>query len=834
MQKGWAFVWSSRGAPGGLTLLALALIGIWVIFSRPLDLDTVDKLMEARAYTFYSDRAPLPESIEVPVCAGRVPGHAPTPDEVVAVAGASRPSSQQLIDCGKADLALTRLGSQTGPTWGSARNMIDAIVAQEDRNYWTRRHTSLLDLGAAVLANLVGRGGSTLPMQVIKNLEFREANAVTVDEDGEIKRESGLSKAYRNVYARVHVEELQEHVRKRLTSEANGRAPSSQRLKTAILDLYLQTAYASRTDECAFDKGRLGDTLRNEPDCIDQLGAGRLARLAYGKRLDQLTIAEAATVAVELRGSAPILGRSNRDTRSCDLPPLQGRRNRCAAARLVRIMANDPLEVDFESVWAHVIQRKPMALVPSQRPDGMKDVALITSAQKGEAVEELDSLAFCGRRYNPAEAAAKAHGIAARRIWCDVNQQGAARSAELDRRLAVWLRPIVDPRVTGSDVAVFTTIDPVAQRAAAAALAQAAEQASTGGGVQLPLSVAALVTLDANGEVKAFVVSRGPTTSAGPPGSTIKPFIYATYLNTIHAGSGAPGARAAFEARTWANDCRGVGWPRANAPGDWPGASGRCTPTAPGDWAWLPDNAGGGGNFFGDCNSEGSFPRGSLHEALCRSQNTVAAEVAMTVGRPAIADRLNLLGLPFPDTNWNMAIIGEGESHIAPLDLASAYSVFLNDGERSPWRAVRAVATPRRGAEIWTVPDRAPVFAPAVAGLVGEALSDVVHSRHGTARSAELPSTVAGKTGTVEGDGVGKPRDIWFAGYEDGARREVTVVWLSYQYIAPPPKKGDKRKPVISKETKRAMKQKALQLSGARAAQVYKTYLDARTQEARP
>jgi membrane peptidoglycan carboxypeptidase len=827
----------SQGAIAAATsIIGVLMIGWGVFFLKPLDLSLVDGLMDAPAYTFYSDlTAPRPGAAAPNACASRVPGAPPSPDAVIGATGASRPDAFDMIACAEADLAATRLHGAPGKPWGTSRNVIDALVAQEDRGFWTRRGVDFRELAAAAVANVVsGRGASNLSMQIIKNLYKSDREPTW----------------YRSLYERTHQAELEAHLRERLARRF-GVSPgevSREDMQASILSLYLQAASRDTPDPdssaaqhpCGVDSASLARL-----DCVELFGVARQARRFYGKRLDQLTIAEAASIVAGLRGGRYRIDAPEDDrTESC--AELRGElkrgspriwrdtggvfNNRCMAERVIMVMANDPEILKQEDWFTRTFfPRKPLYIPLDQLPDEMTadHAPFITPAQESDSMAELKHLAHCGGD-NRADL-----DINGRRRWCDVaDDRGAVKN--LTTHFIDWLKTQVPvPRQGHANLAVYTTLDPDAQRAAVGALAAARSAAAANPAGPPPPTLMALVTVNAEGEVKALT---GPAAAGagGLPGSTIKPFVIATYLQGVLDQEGAEAAELAFEAPVWANDCSGIpapyvpgiGWPKANGDG--------CSkPRAGQALAWLPDNAAEQGErgFLGGCNGTGSSVRGSLHEALCRSLNTVTAEVAIALTRDPIAGSMDRLGVRFfdekrraghfPEVGWSQSVIGEGGGTILPLDLAGAYTIFLNEGRRAAPRGVREsfeVAqggdAPPVGIDIAKPAERA-VFAPEVVRLVDRALTDVVASRHGTASALNLEAFgVAGKTGTVEGDGVTKPRDIWFAGYHRGDHPEVTVVWLSYYY----PRK-DGLPPNVGK---------IKSLYGRDVASIYKAYLEAR------
>ena len=162
----------------------------------------------------------------------------------------------------------------------------------------------------------------------------------------------------------------------------------------------------------------------------------------------------------------------------------------------------------------------------------------------------------------------------------------------------------------------------------------------------------------------------------------------------------------------------------------------------------------------------------SMHDVMMRtglvkSLNVVTVDVAMRVGLPRIAAFAEKLGLQKPQPYPALAL---GTTETTPLDIAAAYTAFVNEGARVEPRLI-ARATDSSGAEIIGGNARSQqVMKPTTAYLITDMLSDVID--HGTARAARgaVPRTaIAGKTGTS--------RDGWFVGYTPNM---VCAVWIGF------------------------------------------------------
>jgi penicillin-binding protein 1A len=188
-----------------------------------------------------------------------------------------------------------------------------------------------------------------------------------------------------------------------------------------------------------------------------------------------------------------------------------------------------------------------------------------------------------------------------------------------------------------------------------------------------------------------------------------------------------------------------------------------------------------GGNQCVVSNVEsGSYGSVSLREATHASVNTVYAQLVMRVGVKDTAEMANRLGLTSIDptgvradgANWGPSLtLGAAES--APLDMAAAFSVFANHGNRLPATPVVKITdadgnviednTERKGKQ---------VLSPEVADNVTDVLKGVVSGGTGNAANIGRPGATAGKTGTSENFG-----DAWFVGYTPALS---TAVWMGY------------------------------------------------------
>jgi penicillin-binding protein 1B len=284
---------------------------------------------------------------------------------------------------------------------------------------------------------------------------------------------------------------------------------------------------------------------------------------------------------------------------------------------------------------------------------------------------------------------------------------------------------------------VYTTIDldlqQLAEQAVARQLAQL-ERVYKEGDAR---PQAALVALDPEtGHVLAMVGGQNyaasqlnrATDARRQPGSVFKPFVYAAALES-----------GISPARTFADAPRAFKFDRYSP-------------------AYRPANYGGGY----------SMRDVTMRDALTNSLNVVTVDLAMQAGLPRVAALAESFGLAKAEAYPSLAL---GTTEATPLEIASAYTAFVNGGARVRPSSVTRAAD-GDGVRLFEefLPSTAQVVNPATAYMITDMLTNVVEE--GTARAARgmsKVSAVAGKTGTS--------RDGWFVGYTP---RLVCVVWVGF------------------------------------------------------
>jgi penicillin-binding protein 1A len=298
---------------------------------------------------------------------------------------------------------------------------------------------------------------------------------------------------------------------------------------------------------------------------------------------------------------------------------------------------------------------------------------------------------------------------------------------------------------------VYTSLDPVLQRAANQALVAGIEEVEALPGYRHTKFASrqkgsadylqgALVAIDPfTGDVRALVGGRDYRESSfdrvidglRQPGSAFKPIVYAAAIaDSLTANAIIPDTAIAI-----------------------PLDRGRV---------YRPDNS--DNQFLGPI---------TMREALAKSRNVVAVQLAERVGMDTIVRWARRFGIDAPVAPYPSSAIGA--SALQPLDLVGAYTVFANLGAHVDPRFIYRIED-RGGNAVFTNPAAAPraVIDPKVAFIVRDMMREVVERGTATSVRRYLPATipVAGKTGTTNDNS-----DVWFVGMTPEI---VAGVWLGF------------------------------------------------------
>ncbi len=288
-------------------------------------------------------------------------------------------------------------------------------------------------------------------------------------------------------------------------------------------------------------------------------------------------------------------------------------------------------------------------------------------------------------------------------------------------------------------VTVHTTLDLRLQREAQAAVSQglAAIDQSRGD----TDAEAALIALDPrNGDVLALVGGRSypesqfnrATRARRQPGSVFKPFVYLAAFE--HA---AAEGRRDMTTTTLVID--------------------EPTTFTHGTRTWRPSN-------YGD-RYDGPI---TLRRALALSRNVAAVKVARQAGYERVAQLWSRIGAGTAPQPYPSIALGVFEA--TPMEIASAFTLFPNQGIVQPLRLVEVIT---HGESRLSPPEGAArrVARPETTYLVTDMMRSVLDSGTGIgARAAGFRRVAAGKSGTTN-----DLRDAWFVGFTPEL---LTVVWV--------------------------------------------------------
>lgn len=304
-----------------------------------------------------------------------------------------------------------------------------------------------------------------------------------------------------------------------------------------------------------------------------------------------------------------------------------------------------------------------------------------------------------------------------------------------------YLRPkLPNSALERSGLSIYTTLDPVWQTAAEAALpAAVAKLTSPGASDSLQ---GAYVALDpSTGAVRAIVGGRDDVPGGfnrafqaqRQPGSAIKPVVYAAALDPARGdprfgpGTTVPDRQRDFET---------------------------------GQGPWRPKN------------DEGEYhDQVTLAKALAKSLNVATANIVEGIGPRTVArygEKFGLRGMkPVPS-------IGLGTSEVTLVNLVDAYTTFANGGVRTDASPVRAVIGPTGRPFCDVTLQSTRVLPKETAAVMTGLLEDVVFFgvSYPLRKQYGFTRPVAGKTGTTNDF-----NDTWFIGFTPDV---AAGVWVGY------------------------------------------------------
>ncbi len=303
---------------------------------------------------------------------------------------------------------------------------------------------------------------------------------------------------------------------------------------------------------------------------------------------------------------------------------------------------------------------------------------------------------------------------------------------------------------------IYTTLDPDLQNAAVAAIETEAAAFEARPGYRHPtrasyrsgtpgyLQGVAVAIDPSNGDVRALVGGRDYDDSQfdravdgeRQPGSAFKPIVYAVALN--HS----------LTPLTIVQDTA-VSFRLAN------------------------------GTYYRPQNSDRRFMGAmTLRDALARSRNVVAVQLAVETGMDSVIALARRMGISSPIASGPASAIGA--SAVQPLDIVAAFTTFANLGTPVEPRFMQRIED-SRGRTVHSAPvvALAPAMDARVAFVVREMMRDVVERGTATSVRRFVPAVVpvAGKTGTTNDN-----TDNWFIGLTPDI---VAGVWFGFDRPTP-------------------------------------------------
>ncbi len=166
----------------------------------------------------------------------------------------------------------------------------------------------------------------------------------------------------------------------------------------------------------------------------------------------------------------------------------------------------------------------------------------------------------------------------------------------------------------------------------------------------------------------------------------------------------------------------------------------------------------------------------TVREALLYSYNVASVEVLNKLGVDKAIEYLEQYGITsLEGQDHNLALaLGGMTRGISPLQMASAYGVFPNNGKCTAGFTVSKV-TDAKNKNIYK---DASVSQRVISGSSAKAMDNILKAvvSQGTGKNASIAISSGGKTGTTEGVAGNKTsRDLWYVGYTSEL---VTSVWV--------------------------------------------------------
>ncbi len=294
---------------------------------------------------------------------------------------------------------------------------------------------------------------------------------------------------------------------------------------------------------------------------------------------------------------------------------------------------------------------------------------------------------------------------------------------------------------------VFTTIDPDLQKLAYFAVVNRLEKLDR----YFPkkqkgtLQAALIAIRPKTGEIVAMIGGRNfmenqfnrATDAMRQPGSVFKPFVYASAINSPYD------LGKVFTAATIFKDEKKT---------------------------FTFNNESYSPNNYGDVFSNKET---TLRDALVKSKNTITVDLGMQLNIGKIMNFAAKAGFPKVEKAYPSMALGTAEA--TPLQVATAYSVFANLGDKTSPVAINRITSGEGKTVIAPTTEKKNVLRPDVAYIMNDIMKDIINRGTATDAQAWGFKNVAGKLGYA--GKTGTSRDGWFAGFTPEL---VCVVYVGF------------------------------------------------------
>ncbi len=163
----------------------------------------------------------------------------------------------------------------------------------------------------------------------------------------------------------------------------------------------------------------------------------------------------------------------------------------------------------------------------------------------------------------------------------------------------------------------------------------------------------------------------------------------------------------------------------------------------------------------------------TLRQALAQSRNIPAIALGQKVGLEKVIDVCRVLGITSPIPP--VISLPLGSVDLTPLEMASAYATFANNGWQSAPTAIVQVTDSSGQLMLDNTPQPRLVLDPWATASLNDAMQAVVNG--GTGKAAYFGRPAVGKTGTTSSE-----RDIWFVG---SVPQLTAAVWAGNDNYTP-------------------------------------------------